>query len=255
MMRMLLNEFNVIAEVIKSKTIKKPIYYLANPGNWGDALIRQGTLKFFSDINLEYTEVSRNIFNWLRPLYSGGTVIYGGGGGWCEIWNQPQKYLTALTKRFDVIVLPSTFGKKYEISNTIFFCRDSFDSANHMPDAKFCHDMAFYLGNQFCTEEKGRGKGYFYRTDLESANQINVPLTNNDISLQGNHFSEVSQFFAQLDQFASIYTDRLHVAIAACLLQKEVHLYPGSYFKNKAIYDSSIKNNFKNTYFHNSLDN
>jgi len=36
----------------KILTLPKPHYYLQNPSNWGDALIHQGTLKFFNSIGL-----------------------------------------------------------------------------------------------------------------------------------------------------------------------------------------------------------
>lgn len=129
-----------------------------------------------------------------------------------------------------------------------------FESKQKMPNATFCHDMAFYIGKEFLQKGKGSGKGYFFRCDAESANRIKIPPGNVDIALQGNHLSDVSQYFEILNRFAIIYTDRLHVAIAACLLEKEVHLYPGAYFKNRAVYLSSIKDYFDNVFFHEDFD-
>ena len=43
-------EFLLLEEVIKEKCENGPVYYLANPGNFGDSLIRYGTIKFFKDI-------------------------------------------------------------------------------------------------------------------------------------------------------------------------------------------------------------
>jgi exopolysaccharide biosynthesis predicted pyruvyltransferase EpsI len=45
-------------------------------------------------------------------------------------------------------------------------------------------------------------------------------------------------------------TDRLHVAIASSLMGKEVHLYAGSYFKNKEVFLSTLKEYFPNVLFH-----
>ena len=248
------DEYAVIEKVLKNKCSRGPVYYLPNPGNWGDGLIRYGTLKFFSDINLKFKELTRNKKDWLIPILKGGTVIYGGGGGWCKLWNKSPADVTKLKRRFNVIVLPSTYESSYSIPNTMFFCRDTFESKNNMPDAIFCHDMAFYIGKQFFRGNKGVGDGYFFRSDPETANKIKIPPNNNDISLKGNYRSEVFQFFNEINRFSAIFTDRLHVSIAACLLKKEVHLYPGAYFKNRAVYLSSMKSQFENVCFHEDFD-
>jgi hypothetical protein len=197
--------------------------------------------------------LTKNKKDWIIPLLRGGTVIYGGGGAWCKLWDH-SRHVNILKRRFKVIVLPSTYELSYSIPNTIFFCRDRFESKQNMPNAIFCHDMAFYIGKEFLQNGKGSGKGFFFRYDQESSNRIKIPSCNNDISLKGNHLKEVSPFFDEINRFAVIYTDRLHVSIAACLLRKEVHLYPGSYFKNKAVYMSSMKDYFKNIYFHEECD-
>jgi len=47
-------------------------------------------------------------------------------------------------------------------------------------------------------------------------------------------------FLRAVDQFETICTDRLHVAVAGVLLGKHVEIYPNSYFKNRAMYDFSF---------------
>ena len=217
-------------------------------------MIRHGTLKFFHDINLDYKELTLKKRDWLHPLLRGGTVIYGGGGAWCRLWNHSPRYVTHIRRRFKVIVLPSTYEFSFSIPNTHFFCRDLFESKRNMPNAVFCHDMAFYIEKQFLCKGGGLGKGYFFRCDKETAKRIKIPSNNNDISSKGTHLSSISQFFDEINKFATIYTDRLHVSIAACLLNKEVHFYPGSYFKNRAVYMSSMNDQFENVCFHEKFD-
>lgn len=248
------DEFTTLKETLSTVRGRGPLYYFPNPGNWGDGLIRYGALKFLYDVNLNYRELTMSRRDWRLPVFRRGTVIYGGGGGWCELWNHSLDYVTEFTQRFNVVVLPSTYESSYSIPNTTFFCRDMFESKQNMPDATFCHDMSFYIGEEFATRGKGSGKGYFFRSDAESANRIRIPSCNNDIGLKGNHLSEVSPFFDEIDRFAVVCTDRLHVAIAACLLKKEVHLYPGSYFKNRAVYLSSMKDHFEGVHFHEEPD-
>jgi exopolysaccharide biosynthesis predicted pyruvyltransferase EpsI len=248
------DKFMILEEQLKAECGRNSVYYVPNSGNWGDALIRYGTLKFFNDINFNYIEVTRDKIDRLFQLSGEGIVIYGGGGGWCKLWNHAPYDVTNLAQKFNVIVLPSTYEFNYSIPNTIFFCRDMLHSKQNMPSATFCHDMAFYIGKQFLLQGKGSGRGYFFRRDLESAKKIKIPSGNNDISLKGNHLSDVYPFFDEISRFAVIYTDRLHVAIAACLLEKEVHFYPGAYFKQWAVYMSSIKHYFDNVYFHDKFD-
>jgi hypothetical protein len=114
--------------------------------------------------------------------------------------------------------------------------------------------MAFWIGKQNFPKGPGTGRGYFFRTDKESPNRIKIPSGKNDISLKGDPLAGITTFFEEINRFSAIYTDRLHVSIAACLLEKEVHFYPGSYFKNQAVYLSSMKDNFDNVHFHEEFD-
>lgn len=250
------SEYLLLEETIKEKCKRGPVYYLHNIGNLGDSVIRYGAFKFFNDIGLKYFELKN--FNLLRPwwwrvlLYPKGTLIFAGGGAWCNLYDR-EKELRKVSKYFkNIIVLPSSYERNFTVSNTIFFRRDEFESKINMPEALFCHDMAFYINS--IETKQGEGIGYFFRTDPESLNQIKVPVNNNDISAKGNNFSPIYMFVDQIAKYEKIYTDRLHVSITASLMGKEVHLFPGSYFKNKAIYFSSMAGIFTNTYFHEKFD-
>lgn len=260
---MMKGQFKGLEEHLKTVTWRGPVYYLANPGNWGDAVIRYGTLKFLSDINLDFKEIKRSEIGsltlgkrqWLTSLLQGGTVIYGGGGAWCKLWNHSVIYVNRLAQRYPVVVLPSTYESSYSINGVTFFRRDNYESLDNMPNSIFCHDMAFYIGSEFLEKDRGSGTGYFFRTDAESSGRIDIPLANTDISAQNksyntDQFVDISDFFKEVNRFSVIHTDRLYICIAACLMEKEVHLYPGSYFKNRAVYMSSIKDNSSNVYFH-----
>lgn len=248
-------EFILLEETIKLICGRGPVYYFANPGNLGDALIRYGTIKFFRQTGIKYKElrIENSKIEWLIPVMRGGTLIYGGGGAWCKLWNFSRRILAKKHKYFkNIVILPSSYEISWSIPNATYFCRDFYDSKKNRPKAIFCHDMAFYIGRISAT--KGTETGYFFRKDKESANKIEIPPENNDLSYKGNHFSDVYPFFEELAKYSVIHTDRLHVAIASCLLGKELHLYPGSYFKNRAVYMSSMKDCFENVYFHEDFD-
>tara|TARA_R110002049_G_scaffold295008_1_gene482105 strand:+ start:1459 stop:2229 length:771 start_codon:yes stop_codon:yes gene_type:complete len=246
--------FDILERIIKEKCGKKPIYYLPNSGNWGDSLIRHGTIKFLNDKGIKYKVLSKKKRDWIIPRIRGGNLLYGGGGGWCNLWNHSQEYVNKYKKWLNVIVLPSTYESDYSDSSVTFFSRDLYESKDNIQDSIFCHDMAFYIQDDFYTGEVGSGEGYFFRTDSESSNMIALPDNNFDLSLMGKHTTDVTDFFNEINNYKVIYTDRLHVAIAGCLLKKEVHMYLGSYFKSKAVYLSSINKRFDNVTFHENFD-
>jgi exopolysaccharide biosynthesis predicted pyruvyltransferase EpsI len=71
-----------------------------------------------------------------------------------------------------------------------------------------------------------------------SLNAIGVPSKSRTL----NKFRLSAYFFLRsIEQFSLIRTDRLHLAIGAAILGKEVELYGNSYYKNRAVYDFSLK--------------
>jgi exopolysaccharide biosynthesis predicted pyruvyltransferase EpsI len=49
-----------------------------------------------------------------------------------------------------------------------------------------------------------------------------------------------------LKDFDEIHTNRLHICIAGALIGIKVHFYPNSYWKNRAVYEHSIKGRYEN---------
>jgi exopolysaccharide biosynthesis predicted pyruvyltransferase EpsI len=217
---------------------------MANPGNLGDALIRQGTIRFFKDIGLVYEEITR------PPKEATGTFIFGGGGAWCANWNHSHFVNASVPKAKQVIVLPSTYAVRsplFNIPKIHFFARDNRDSLLYCPDATYHQDMAFHLAPALKPQE-GDGVGHFMRTDKESARHFKIPKGNRDISVWGETYHNTSPFIEAINKVREVHTDRLHVAIVACMLGKRVVFYGGNYFKNKAIYLSRMKGQFDVTF-------
>jgi exopolysaccharide biosynthesis predicted pyruvyltransferase EpsI len=92
-----------------------------------------------------------------------------------------------------------------------------------------------------------------FRTDIEKTT-IALPQDNLDASLAFNFGATsatkaaftVYHLLKFLDSFDVINTNRLHVAIAAALLGKQVNLSPNSYFKCRAVYEYSLRETFPN---------
>ncbi len=216
------------------------IIYMPNSGNWGDELIREGTLKFFDDINLNYKEIK---YTTMPQLPKNCTFIYGGGGAWCKQWNHGRAIVkNAVSQCNQVIVLPSTYAVNIPKSpNIIYFARDKFQSFDYCPKAILCPDMALYLDKIYLKSTMRRG--FFYRTDDEAVRDFRLPLDNRDISLEQKHLYPCASFIEGIGRYEQINTDRLHVAIAGYLLDREVFLKTSNYHKIPAFYNTWFKNN------------
>jgi exopolysaccharide biosynthesis predicted pyruvyltransferase EpsI len=95
------------------------------------------------------------------------------------------------------------------------------------------------------------GELHAFRTDLESTG-IPLPADNLDVARVFSHgtknpwVSHTSSFqlLRYIDTFQSVHTNRLHTAVGAALLRKQVRFYPNSYFKNRAVYEFSLRGRF-----------
>ncbi len=92
-----------------------------------------------------------------------------------------------------------------------------------------------------------------FRIDVEKTSNI-VPKGNVDLSAVLElsackpDLSKLScyHFLTEIDAYAEVHTNRLHIAIGAACLGKNVKLYANNYFKIKAIYEYSILSKFDN---------
>jgi exopolysaccharide biosynthesis predicted pyruvyltransferase EpsI len=101
--------------------------------------------------------------------------------------------------------------------------------------------------------EMTNGTLFCFRKDCERT-PAPLPAHNLDVSeifSLGNsgrastHFAAYS-FVSFIDRYHSVVTNRLHVAIAGALLNKQVELHPNSYYKNQAIYAMSLAGRYPN---------
>jgi CDP-glycerol glycerophosphotransferase len=249
--------FELLADRIRHAASGAAFTFLRTDGNFGDALIDHGTKAFFEDLGLPwrtYDMASRS--DKIKALAGGvwspkSLVVYSGGGGWADVCDvalinvQRQMRFSS-----NVIVLPSTIERTIDPMPPVFV-RDRFQSQTALPDAPFCHDMAFYLalidGDRLLARRVAPDKplGFVFRTDNEA--RITGPSAhpdNADISTWGTARTPIERFLRHLDQFEHVVTDRLHAAIGAALLGKQVSLVRNSYFKIEAIFRSSIEGNF-----------
>jgi exopolysaccharide biosynthesis predicted pyruvyltransferase EpsI len=119
-------------------------------------------------------------------------------------------------------------------------------------------ELKFFLGKEI--ELFRLPKGDTLHCFREDAEKSGVKLPDDNIDLSGllkhkkvinraNAFWVCNQFLRFIDSFPKVKTNRLHVAIAAALLNKRVYLYKNSYYKNEAVYKYSMENRFPNVEF------
>ena len=85
-------------------------------------------------------------------------------------------------------------------------------------------------------ESTGRPSGLTFNTDCTKA----LGKASQD-SWEENHIV-VSNFLNFLSMFKEVQTDRLHGAIACHTLGIKCELSAGAYWKNRAVFDHSLKN-------------
>jgi len=92
-----------------------------------------------------------------------------------------------------------------------------------------------------------------FRVDCERTSD-SVPKNNVDISSvlelgacqKDLAYLSAYNFLTEINAFEEIHTNRLHIAIGAALLGKQVKLYANNYYKIRAIYEYSFKDKFDN---------
>ncbi|MDQ0865808.1 hypothetical protein [Arthrobacter globiformis] len=247
------NEFKLLAQTIADVNQYRTVYFIPSPGNWGDALINTGTVQFLDSIGCNYETRSRA--ELLYEISQVGDdsilellVIVGGGGGWCETWFSTRDFVSSIAPGVSrVLVLPTTYALKKNPgpdANVIYFSRDSKLASKHLPEALFCHDMAFFLAADVEQEPHTLPRLVALRADREQSPSAKKFEFSVDVSLLGDAFSPVAPLLQIVSRFEHVVSDRLHVAIAGCLLNKSVTLLPGNYEKSREVFAASISPHF-----------
>jgi len=250
-----------IIKLLESFSGRK-IHYFPNIGNAGDGYIAHSTYQLFDEYGINY--ITHKMFDDVRD----SIVVIGGGGNlvegkYTEVSSMISR-LSPLNER--LIILPSTivgFGEllKAVSDNSTVYARER-ASFNNLLDlglhdsVYLSHDLSLFTKLVVPAELTtfGQGKLKVYRTDSEVAGNRKLDYTASlDISLSWNgdlwqdkQFSKhvVLSLCAYIAPYRQVETDRLHIAILAGQLGKEVTLLANSYFKNAEVYIHSLKKHF-----------
>jgi len=237
----------------------KKILYRPNPGNLGDKIINLATKMMFDELKLDYVEVSGD------QKVKKNTIIYGGGGNLVEYYQHCKNFLEINKEDNEIIILPHTINGHEDFiksfgPNITIFCRD-YNSYNYLKKINqkiqvfVSDDLAFFIQKspliiprKYSYPNTDRTLNCF-RTDCEKKS-TNYPKNNIDLSMVDPYNLNpvdkkdtiaINKLLNYLTEFTDVHTDRLHIAIMATFLGRKVFLYHNSYWKNKAVYDCSLK--------------
>jgi exopolysaccharide biosynthesis predicted pyruvyltransferase EpsI len=222
--------------------------YLRFPGNYGDSLIWHGTKLLLGKASVQYRTIG------CSETPGAEYLIVDGGGNLTDLYTDVSDFLDNYGDSYShILVLPHTVAGARPLaslrrlgSRLTIFCREYVSWLNVSMGAPrsscyLWHDCAFNLNlcrNTLATSQDH--SFYAFRADVEATRNV-YPPGNRDISLEGYAQSKLDMLIDSLSCHSMVVTDRLHIAIAACLLGCNVELHPNSYFKNKAVYEYSLR--------------
>lgn len=235
------------------------VIFVPNPGNAGDSVITWSTIQMLHAYNIKF-----EIHDFKDATFQDKIILYGGGGSLYRDYHFAKKFIQKNFKQNKLIVLPQTVYGHVDLLNeldgsVVLFVRErtSYDYVKkYHNNVHLVHDMAFNIrGLDMYKHDNRSGICNAFRLDQEQTN-TETPSDNYDITrelstgFRGVNMlkvcNETNSVASYLSKFSEVNTNRLHVAIVAALIGINVNFYSNCYFKNKAVYDHSIKHKFKN---------
>ncbi|MFC7399558.1 polysaccharide pyruvyl transferase family protein [Chelatococcus sp. GCM10030263] len=246
------------------------VHFYPKSGNAGDGFITYATYLLFKRYGITATIHKQG------DDVEGQTVLIGGGGNLVQgRYGDVAELVRRLGAKNNVVVMPHTIVGFADVlaethRNLTVFCRErvSYDLAlangSNPASTYLSEDIVFFLDDDHFKEHFQSGEGTLtaVREDGETSGTFPVPPGNIDISMSWNGDLWTSEEFARhsthtmaayIAPHETVLTDRLHVAILSAFLQKRVFVMPNAYFKNRAIFEHSLKPRFPKVRFVNTL--
>jgi exopolysaccharide biosynthesis predicted pyruvyltransferase EpsI len=243
-------------------------YFMSPGGNWGDHLIYMGAESLARSIGLHCINLCYNTIDSgsLPP----GACIYLHGGGGFNPWGSQRAFgnLHGAAQVPNAIVVqgPQTSDVKDKSTASLFKhaladsqCADLHFFVREQTTLRFLaevlppsvklhldHDTAFHISQNellevigFKQTPSGRYELLVSREDDEAP--VEPLLHMRTVTLDPAYFATSFAHWVRIHAYASkITTNRLHSAIAGSILGKHVELLPGSYHKNRSIWEYSL---------------
>jgi exopolysaccharide biosynthesis predicted pyruvyltransferase EpsI len=215
-----------------------------------------------------------------RAHMSADVILIHGGANMNDLWSHGIRLLKNVIQQNPdniVIVAPQTYwfyrtkfsklfsGTKQDI---YLFSREKYSysllKSMNLPEnihVLLSPDAVFYLSRDDFHPLTGTYDLVCFRNDPESvifSLKSDYPqklIEELKLSNRAVHVEDVpvlcsfEEFIKLIEGSNRVYTDRLHVAIPAAILGKDTVLYSNSYYKNKGVFEFSLKAHFPNLKF------
>lgn len=251
----------------------RPWLFVRPGGNWGDTLIYEGADKLAADHGLSWTTCTSETIAE-SPLTPDHCIYLHGGGGynsWCT--GRPFRNLKhAVSQNVHLVVqgpqsTEATHDSLREPFNAalatvrceriLFFARESvsgetmrkLELEDRGVELALDHDTALHLtAEDLCRladiprPPKGRYELTVSRSDNERPeNDVPMPPRARGVVLDPAYVANSFRQWVRIHLYArSISTNRLHSAIVGSIAGKPVTLGPGSYHKNRSVWEFSL---------------
>lgn len=247
-----ITEFAPLVEALRDEARQGPLVYLPNPGNWGAAFTAQATRRFLTSNGIPFRELRGfGPVAWATGWVRRETLLLGGGGAWSESYPGGLQLANRASRFFRrVFVLPSTFGTPVTLPKGLLWARDRFGSLRNAPAARFCPDLGLTMDLSGYGPPT-RGIGEFRRGDGLATGSRGG--SEPDLSARGTERSPVEPFLSEIGQYEEVHTDRVHVAIVACLMGRRCHVWPTATPLLADLFASSLAPFFPNAVFRGTL--
>lgn len=243
--------------------------FVSPGGNWGDQLIYEGAYQLARRLGLNWRAIDPGEFDPSR--LPEGVALYLQGGGGLNPWGSrrafknlkaslsvPEALVVQGPQTCDVSAaeMPALFADAFagaRAGEVHMFARERSSHAymqRHVPssaEVHLDHDTALHL----CQADmlvlgglqalpNGRYVLLVSRADDEMPDSA-LPTTHAAVTLDPAYFATSLSHWVRVHAYSTrIATNRLHSAIGSMLLGRQVTLMPGSYHKNRSIWEYSL---------------
>lgn len=249
---------------VAARDADRPWVLIESGGNFGDELIWAGGRKRLRQAGVGFRSVDPAGYRRSAPLAPQAVVYIHGGGGLVPFHSgAPIRLFRELVAEHPGAVilgpqtcLPDVAWLRRELAppdrgraeSVTVFCRERTSLAamrQAMPEWIDVHldedtALAVEAGDLVRRVPEGRYRLIVVRRDAESARSGLTPLRGLHVDPPGDCTS-FDGWIALHARARSIVTDRLHSAIVGAILGKPTTLLPGSYHKNRSIWEYSLQ--------------
>lgn len=216
------------------------IGYVELPGNVGDRMIRLATRQLLRYFGISYRLLGRReIAGKREPGETVDRILISGGGNLGTLYPECRRLREkVLALGPPVTVLPqSIYGNPEDLgSYERVYVRER-SSLEFPGEVVLAPDLALALDHVNAESVPVLERGVFLRRDVEKL----LAPDSRSLCDPADVCHTVEEYLELASLCGAIYTDRLHFAIAGLLLGRDVTLLPNSYDKNRAMFETWLK--------------